>query len=144
MICAPDASLEGFMVAAAVRAASPEVTVLTANTGRREQSVCFFAGGRGPASECRVSRAGAGRAAARQRRGAHLYACGADSLLVLRHSQRPDGDARRRLLSAGCESFGSWGGRQVKCVCDPKKHSSAPYLTFFDRFFWLKAVCMTL
>jgi len=46
MICAPDASLEGFMVAAAVRAASPEVTVLTANTGRREQSVCFFAGGR--------------------------------------------------------------------------------------------------
>ena len=38
-----------------------------------------------------------------QRRGAHLYACGADSLLVLRHSQqsqRPDGDARRHLLRA--------------------------------------------
>ena len=101
MICAPDASLEGFMVAAAVRAASPEVTVLTASTGHCEQSVCFFAGGRAggsPASECRLSRAGAGRGAARQRRGAHLYACGADSLLVLRHSQRPDGDARRRLL----------------------------------------------
>ena len=47
-----------------------------------------------PASECRVSRAGAGRGAAKQRRGAHLEARGADSLLVLRHSQRPDGDAQ--------------------------------------------------
>ena len=74
------------------------VSGMPASTGRREQSVCFFAGKRGPASECRVSSAGAGRAAARQNRGAHLYACGADSLLVLRHSQRPDGDARRRLL----------------------------------------------
>ena len=31
------------------------------------------------------------------------------------------------------------GERQVKCVCDPKKHSSAPYLTFFDRFFCAKS-----
>ena len=74
------------------------VSGMPASTGRREQSVCFFAGKRGPASECRVSRAGAGRAAARQNRGAHLEARGADSLLVLRHSQRPGGDARRHLL----------------------------------------------
>ena len=71
--------------------------------------------GGSPASECRVSRAGAGRAAARQRRGAHLEARGADSLLVLRHSQRPDGDARRRLLLCPLRKF--WrlgGGRQGK------------------------------
>jgi len=61
------------------------------------QCASLRAGG-SPASECQVSRAGAGRGAARQRRGAHLEARGADSLLVLRHSQRPDGDARRRLL----------------------------------------------
>ena len=54
-----------------------------------------------------MSRAGAGRAAARQRREAHLEARGADSLLVLRHSQRPDGDARRRLHN---RSFGARGG----------------------------------
>ena len=59
------------------------VSGMPASTGRREQSVCFFAGKRGPASECRVSRAGAGRGAARQRREAHLEARGADSLLVL-------------------------------------------------------------
>ena len=56
------------------------VSGMPASTGRREQSVCFFAGKRGPASECRVSRAGAGRGAARQTgRGAELtlrLACG--------------------------------------------------------------------
>ena len=49
------------------------VSGMPASTGRREQSVCFLAGKRGPASECRVSRAGAGRGAARQTgRGAAL------------------------------------------------------------------------
>ena len=77
------------------------VSGMPASTGRREQSVCFFAGGREsrirmPGESCR--RWTRGREADWQRRGAHLDACGADSLLVLRHSQRPGGDARRRLL----------------------------------------------
>ena len=66
-----------------------------------------------PGESCR--RWTSGREADWQRRGAHLEACGADSLLVLRHSQRPDGDARRRLLLCPPQKFWRWGGgRQVK------------------------------
>ena len=96
-----------------------------------------------PASECRVSRAGAGRAAARQRRGAHLYACGADSLLVLRHSQRPSGDARRRLLLCRLREQKFRGGRKTGEVRLNVKHSIGPYLTFFDRFFLLGSLFIT-
>ena len=49
---------------------------------------------------------------------------------MLRHSQRPDGDARRRLLSAGWESFGAWGGGKTGEVRERAYDDNAYLCTF--------------